>query len=47
MALFFIQNINTILNQQCFYTVIRTEALLQRAKALDLKPKLKGEGVMG
>ena len=49
MPLFLIQIINTILSQLCFglYTVIRTETetLLQRAKALDLKPKIKGEGV--
>ena len=49
MPLFLIQIINTILSQQCFglYTVIRTETetLLQRAKALDLKPKMKGEEV--
>ena len=46
MSLFLIQNISTILSQQCFglYTVIRTETenLFQ---ALDLKPKIKGEGV--
>ena len=49
MALFFIQNINPILSQQFFglYTVIKTETetLLQRAKYLDLEPKLKGGGV--
>ena len=47
MPLFLIQNINTILSQQCFglYTVIRTEieTLLQKAKALDMTPKLKDE----
>ena len=50
MPLFLIQIINTILCQQCFglYNVIRTETetLLQRAKAIDLKPKIKGEGVI-
>ena len=44
MPLFLIQNINTIVSQQCFgiYTVImtETETLLQRAKALDLKPQI-------
>ena len=45
MSLFLIQNINTILSQQCFglYTVIRTETetSLRKAKALDLKPKIR------
>ena len=42
MPLFLIQNIITILSQQCFglNTVIRTETLLQRAKALDDRYRL-------
>ena len=49
MPLFLTQNIDIILSQQCFglYTVIRTETktLLQREKALVMKPKLKGKRV--
>ena len=49
MHLFLIHNISTVLSEQCFglYTVImtETETLFQKAKALDLKPKLKCEKV--
>ena len=45
MPLFLIQNFSTILSKQYIglYTVIRTETetSLRKAKALDLKPKIR------